>query len=57
MTLAKGIDFYAHWTDWNFGKVMRLNGSMMWGFNPYTSYSLGPFELRVWAWRKSSNDK
>lgn len=55
MTLGRGIDFHVNWASWNFGKVTRLNGSLMWGFNPYTSYYLGPLELRVWAWRHDSD--
>jgi hypothetical protein len=40
--------FYVHWGSWSIGTTYRLNGSLMWGWNPYTSYRLGPFELRIY---------
>ena len=42
------IKFYTHWRAWSFGKTLRLNGSCVWGFAPYTSYRIGPFELRIY---------
>lgn len=44
--LKPGVELYAYLKSWGFGKQTRLNGSLMWGWNPYVSYRLGPFELR-----------
>lgn len=38
--------FYWHWRYWALGATFRLNGDLMWGFNPYTSYRFGPLEYR-----------
>jgi hypothetical protein len=38
--------WYVHWNSWAFGKVFRLNSSLMWGINPYMSYRFGPIEVR-----------
>lgn len=38
--------FYIWWNNWSFGKTRRMNGSLMWGFNPYVSYRIGPIEIR-----------
>lgn len=40
------MEYYWRWKNWNFGKVRRMNGSLMWGWNPYTSYYIGPLEIR-----------
>ena len=49
--LGRGIELHTYWKYWGFGRIMRLNGSMMWGWNPYTSYRFGPFDLRIYAYR------
>jgi hypothetical protein len=42
------IKFYVFWNAWSVGKTVRLNSSM-WGYDPYTSYRLGPFEMRIYG--------
>jgi hypothetical protein len=39
-------EFYTYWKSWSFGKTFRMNGSLMWGYDPYISYRFGPFEVR-----------
>ena len=41
--------FYVYWREWEFSRRTRLNGSLYWGFNPYISYRIGPFEFRRYA--------
>jgi hypothetical protein len=43
------MSFHTYWRHWHFGKTFRMNGTM-WGYNPYTSYRFGPFELRKYSW-------
>ena len=50
--VGRGWEFYIHWTCWSFSKTHRMNGTLYWGWNPYVSYRLGPFDLRIFKYAK-----
>jgi hypothetical protein len=52
MVIGKNlVTFHVYWAAWDFGKQVRLNGTLQWGWDPYTSYRVGPFEIRVYQQR------